>query len=276
MPEDLEAHGPNPIDPEDRIEQLQRQLESLEGRDLEIWVIGASLGTIIIAALLLALDPALVWNFESFIRQSDHSPELVLGLFAFILLLNAYLYYERRQIRINRKELLRQLLIVERTSQIDPLTGAFNRRCLDQLLRKEINRAERKRVSLSVIVVDVNDFKSFNTRYGHLVGDEVLVQVAKVVSSALRASDTIVRYGGDEFIVLLGDTNYDQAEVCVRRIDEYLSAWNRKERSRGWSISVTSGIAEFMPGMPANDLIRIADEEMLKRKGKHEAQTTPR
>jgi diguanylate cyclase (GGDEF)-like protein len=266
MPYDADVHGPPPPDPEDRIEQLQHELEGLEGRDLEIWALGASLGIIIAAALLLALNPYLVWDFESFIRNSDHSPELVIGLFALVLLSNAYLYHERRQIRESRRELLRQLLIVEKTAQIDPLTGAFNRRCLDQLLRKEISRSERKGSNLSVILLDVNDFKSFNTKFGHLVGDQVLTQVAKVVGSALRASDTIVRYGGDEFVVLLGDADRSQAEIAVHRIHEYLLAWNRKERMRTGSISVTCGVAEFVTGMPVTELIRLADEEMLAHK----------
>lgn len=263
--------SPEHQDPEDRIEQLQRELESLEGRDLEVWAIGASLGLIVVGALLLVLNPGLIWNFEVFIRQADSSPQLVLGLFTLVLLLNAYLYYERRRIRSSRCELLRQLLIVERSAQLDPLTGAFNRRCLDQLLQKEISRAERKGTKLSVVIADVNDFKAFNTRFGHLVGDEVLSQVAKVLASALRASDTIVRYGGDEFIVLLGDTDRQQAEIAVNRIHEYLHAWNRKEKYGDLEVTVTCGISEFSRGMSGTALIRIADAEMLAQKDASEA-----
>lgn len=260
-------------DPDDRMAMLQNQLESLEGRDLEIWGIGASLGVVIVAALLLALNPSLVWNFEVFIRKADHSPELVLSLFGFNLLLNAYLYYERRMIRSHRRELLRQLLVVERSSQIDPLTGTFNRRCLDQLLRKEISRADRKSNSLSVILVDVNEFKSFNTRFGHLVGDQVLSQVSRVLAGAMRGSDTVIRYGGDEFLILLADANRQQAEIVCNRIDEHLRAWNSREK-RGWEVSVTSGIAEFVPGMQTTELIRLADEEMLAKKEQRSAVTS--
>jgi diguanylate cyclase (GGDEF)-like protein len=259
---------PEQKDPEDRIEQLQRELENLDGRDFEIWAIGASLGLVVVGSLVLVLYPTLIWNFRAFIQQSDQSPELVLGLFALILVMNAYLYYERRRIRESRRELLRQLLIVERSAQLDPLTGAFNRRCLDQLLQKEISRAERKGSKLSVILADVNDFKAFNTRFGHLVGDEVLSQVAKTLASALRASDTIVRYGGDEFVVILGDTDRQQAEVAVNRIHEYLSAWNRKDKSRTMEISLTCGIAEFNRGMTGAELIGVADRQMLSHKPK--------
>jgi diguanylate cyclase len=180
--------------------------------------------------------------------------------------MNAYLYYELHRIRVSRRELLRQLLIVEKSAQLDPLTGAFNRRCLNQLLQKEISRAERKGSKLSVILADVNDFKAFNTRFGHLVGDEVLSQVAKILASALRASDTIVRYGGDEFVVILGDTDRQQAGVAVNRINEYLQAWNRKERAMRMEVTVTCGIAEFTKGWSATELINRADAEMLAGK----------
>lgn len=274
MPTVLTEARPAVSDPDDRLGQLQIELEGLEGRDLEIWGIGASLGVVIVAALLLSLDPTLVWNFEFFIRKADHSPELVLGLFGFILLLNAYLYYERRLIRNHRRELLRQLLVVERSSQIDPLTGTFNRRCLEQLLRKEMSRADRRSNNLSVVLVDVNDFKSFNTRFGHLVGDQVLAQVSHVLAGAMRGSDTVVRYGGDEFLILLGETNREQAEIVVNRIDDHLRAWNRREKSRGWEVTVTCGIAEFVSGMPTTELIRLADEEMLAKKEQRATVTT--
>jgi diguanylate cyclase (GGDEF)-like protein len=204
-------------------------------------------------------------DFQSFIRSSESAPELILGLFALVVLLNFYLFHERRVIRGVRRELLRQLIIVERSAQIDPLTGAFNRRCLDQLLRKEISRAIRKKIKLSLMVIDVNDFKGFNSRFGHLFGDEILTQVAAVLSSALRASDTIIRYGGDEFIVILSDTDHNQADNAVQRIHEYLSSWNARANNEV-QVSVTCGISEFADGMSGAKLIELADKAMFLKK----------
>jgi diguanylate cyclase (GGDEF)-like protein len=261
-------------EPEDRVEQLQRELESLEGRDFEVWAMGGFISLAVVGTLFIAIDPQLIWNFRSFLQSSNSAPELILGLFTLVLLLNAYLYYERRLIRASRRELLRQLIIIERTAQIDPLTGAFNRRCLDQLLRREISRAQRKGSSFSMLLIDVNSFKLFNSRFGHLYGDRVLSEVANVLSSAVRASDVVVRYGGDEFIVLLADTDGRQAEVAVRRIHDYLAAWNVKSK-HPMAISVACGIGQFSEGMSAQDLIKIADEEMFSNKNKSAKEVEP-
>lgn len=250
---------------EDRVEQLQRQLDKLEGRDFEIWAIGALVSLAVAGTLIVTLSPRLIWDFRSFLQTSNSAPELILGLFACILLLNSYLYHEHRLIHAHRRELLRQLIIIERTAQIDPLTGAFNRRCLDQLLRREISRAQRKHTDLSMLLVDVNDFKLFNSQFGHLVGDRVLSDVATVLSNALRACDIVVRYGGDEFVVLLADTDKQEAETAVRRVHDYLMAWNKKEKQTV-QVSVSCGIGEFAVGMSASELIEAADEDMFSKK----------
>jgi diguanylate cyclase (GGDEF)-like protein len=254
-------------EPEDRVEKLQHELESLEGRDFEVWAIGASVSLAVVGTLFVVINPRLIWDLRAFLQSSNSAPELILGLFALVLLLNAYLYYERRLIRTSRRELLRQLIIVERTAQIDPLTGAFNRRCLDQLLRREISRAQRKRSSFSMLLIDINDFKLFNSRFGHLFGDRVLSEIANVISSAVRGSDIVIRYGGDEFIILLADTDRQQAEVAVRRVHDYLAAWNAKHK-HPMEVSVACGIGQLAEGMSAEDLIKLADEEMFSKKRK--------
>jgi diguanylate cyclase (GGDEF)-like protein len=258
-------HEQTELEPEDRVQLLQQELNGLEGRDLELWAIGALISVTVTGALLVIVSPKLVWDFRSFVQNSNSAPELVLGLFMLILILNAYLFCERRQILSGRRELLRQLIIVERTAQLDPLTGAFSRRCLDRLLEREISRARRKRYSLSMLLIDVDDFKNFNSNHGHLVGDQVLTQVSSVITSALRASDIVIRYGGDEFVALLADTDQQQAEVAVGRIHDYLLAWNAMHQDSP-SISVTCGIAGFAEGMSQQQLIKAADEDMFSKK----------
>jgi diguanylate cyclase (GGDEF)-like protein len=251
-------------EPEDRIEFLEGQLRALEGRDLQLWAFGTFIAIVLIVSLVVALQPSLVLDFWGFLRRADQSPELTLGLFAMLLVSNGYLYHERNQLRKTRRELVRQLLILEKSTQIDTLTGAFSRRCLDKLLRKEISRAQRNGTKMSVLVVDVDNFKSFNTQFGHLVGDQVLTQITKVLQSAVRASDIVVRYGGDEFVLLMGDTGEEQAQVAEARIHEYLQAWNKSNRQ--YQVSVTCGVAEYTEGIKDSDLIKLADEAMLARK----------
>lgn len=102
----------------------------------------------------------------------------------------------------------------------DPLTGLYNRRFLDEVLRRELARAERYGHPLSLILIDIDNFKEINDRFGHLVGDEALRRVAKALRENIRRVDYIFRWGGDEFCVVLPETNGPGAHEVVRRFRE--------------------------------------------------------
>jgi diguanylate cyclase (GGDEF)-like protein len=102
----------------------------------------------------------------------------------------------------------------------DPLTGLYNRRFLDEVLRRELARAARYGHALSLILIDIDNFKELNDRYGHLVGDEALKRVAKALRENIRRVDYIFRWGGDEFCVILPETNGPGAKEVVRRFQE--------------------------------------------------------
>ena len=100
----------------------------------------------------------------------------------------------------------------------DALTGLPNRRALEEQLPQEMARARRSRSPLSVAILDIDHFKAYNDTHGHLAGDEVLRACATAWDSALRGEDTIVRFGGEEFLVLLPDTEPEQAAEIVERL----------------------------------------------------------
>lgn len=103
-------------------------------------------------------------------------------------------------------------------ARTDPLTGAYNRRFLEEFLNREMARSRRSRQPLSVLMLDLDGFKAFNDEHGHLAGDEVLVAVAKSLRSALRTSDVVARYGGDEFVVVLPNTPAEAARRVAREL----------------------------------------------------------
>lgn len=124
----------------------------------------------------------------------------------------------------------------------DSLTGFFNRHILDAVLSKEISRVKRYGYKLSLIMMDLDNFKKVNDTYGHLVGDEVLMHFAKVVKSNLRESDYSFRYGGEEFLIILPYTDLEGAKVVAERIRKQVENYKFSAIKK---ITVSCGVKEL-------------------------------
>jgi len=247
-------------------EQLSKEMKALDWRDLQLWGIGACVLFALATGFVLLLAPQLIWKFSAS-THSTNLPQYTWGLIALLLLLNAQTLHQRLRLQRMRAKLVRQLQAAERAAQVDSLTGVFNRRYMEAALEKEICRAERYRTGLCLAVIDVDRFKEFNTSFGHLEGDRVLTIVADLLRKNFRAADTIVRYGGDEFIAVMPETDLHQATVAVERLQKYyLANWNSAHGNYDYSITVTCGVAEFKNGMAASQLIHEADRLMLDTK----------
>jgi diguanylate cyclase (GGDEF)-like protein len=149
-----------------------------------------------------------------------------------------------------------------RLSEHDTLTGALNRRGLDKVIEHEAARLKRYTGSLSIVAADVDDFKVINDHYGHQAGDEVLKSVAEVLGSAIRAADSLARYGGDEFVVVMPLTGPEEAEIARTRLQDEL---DREGRAFKTPYSVTLGVhssnnADF------GELFRESDRDLYRRK----------
>ncbi|HEX8496751.1 MAG TPA: EAL domain-containing protein [Actinomycetales bacterium] len=129
----------------------------------------------------------------------------------------------------------------------DALTGVSNRRAFDQLLRSEWRRCTRAGQPLSIVMVDVDDFKRFNDAFGHLVGDEALCAVARALTGGLRrAGDVIARFGGEEFALVLPGVDREGALVVAERLVEQVRAITMRQAPR-WALSVSVGTATWHP-----------------------------
>src|SRR5208337_3591585 len=115
----------------------------------------------------------------------------------------------------------------------------FTRGFLRDLLASEISRAERTNRSLALIMCDLNNFKQVNDRYGHLMGDYILSQIATILKSCVRGSDYVVRYGGDEFIILLPETDEQGAGIVRTRVHSKVAEWDQHNRVGDLPISVS-------------------------------------
>ena len=159
----------------------------------------------------------------------------------------------------------------------DPLTGFYNHRFLHERLGEEVVRAQRARRPLSVLMLDLDDFKLVNDTFGHLFGDRVLTFTAELIRATLRISDVGARYGGDEFAVILPETDADDARIIAERILEAFRDHPFVGEQRGpVPLAASIGVATFpADGRTATDLIAAADAALyaVKRAGGHGAAT---
>ena len=138
-----------------------------------------------------------------------------------------------------------RITALERDVVRDPLTGTFNRRYLDSRLEEEINRSRRSRLPLSTLMIDLDHFKSINDRYGHLVGDQVLRHVGSLILSQVRLNDIVVRYGGEEFVVITPDSGLDDAARLGHRLLRHLRD-HSIDLPNGDKLTVTASIGAAM------------------------------
>ena len=124
--------------------------------------------------------------------------------------------------------------LVRLQSFTDPLTEVYNRRSLHELATRFISRAKRSVEPLTFLVIDVDRFREVNTRFGHITGDFVLSEVAGLLMSATRGSDAVVRYGGDEFLIILANTTPQNASVVIKRISLFMERWNEGNHLEGF------------------------------------------
>lgn len=154
------------------------------------------------------------------------------------------------------------------SSTRDPLTGADNRRNMDSRLQAETAFAHRHRRPLSVILLDIDHFKSVNDRYGHQAGDQVLKSVAAVVRSQLRTEDAFARYGGEEFVIVLRDTTVAQAALVAERVRDRISKTQVEIGSGAIAVTVSAGCASLACALGASteELVGVADRRLYKAK----------
>ncbi|MSO20309.1 MAG: GGDEF domain-containing protein [Acidobacteria bacterium] len=150
--------------------------------------------------------------------------------------------------------------------------GTKSRAGQNEMLEKEIKRAQRNKTLISFLYVDADNFKTVNTRFGHLFGDLVLAEVGGILKSSIRGSDFVVRMGGDEFLVALVETNEAGGNIVRNRVLTRVQEWNKTSPITEFQLSLSCGVQELKPNESFDDAMALVDRKMYAAKsaGKQE------
>jgi len=153
----------------------------------------------------------------------------------------------------------------------DGLTGIYNHAFIVEALKDEVERSRRYGSLLSIALFDIDDFKKVNDTFGHLAGDAVLQKLAELLKSSLRAIDIVGRYGGEEFLAILPETDGINGYIVAERFRERIEKESFTNDEGKFNITISGGVAHFTQGMDVNKLIKIADDNLYaaKRGGKN-------
>src|SRR5882762_8564051 len=250
--------------------EMQTTLRHMDRREWWLWFSAALVMLLLMLAIASFTFSALLSEANS--SYSIYMNQAVRGLGVLVLLFIGYSLYQQIQINQIRRQLLEQVFAVDKVevlaqevynlAVLDSLAGAYNRRYAEQRLITEIDRAQRYRLPLTVILFDLDDFKQVNDEYGHAAGDCVLKAFAERLSKSTRGSDIAARYGGDEFLTLLPECQPDDVQYVLKRLDGLKVQVGEAMRS----ISYSAGWADYLPGESAEELLKRVDAELYANK----------
>jgi diguanylate cyclase (GGDEF)-like protein len=264
---------------EQRTRDIRKGIQRLGRQDWSLW----GLTVLVILALTAAIGTFSLSIISSPIDTfyEFHISQSVRGLVGLVLLFSVYTLYQQLQLRRTRRRLVEQIeisaqqhMLAEaylKLAMLDPLTGLHNRRYAQERLVSEISRAQRLNTSLTVLMIDLDDLKRLNDRYGHAAGDLALKTFGERLGRAIRGSDLAVRIGGDEFVVLLPECEPEQVQVVLDRLSP-LQVEVEKEQV---SFFFSAGWTDYKPGETPEALLERADHALYNEKQSRKKQVQP-
>jgi diguanylate cyclase (GGDEF)-like protein len=258
-----------PIEP-DEAAALREGFRKLDRRQWWLWsstVLVLILLTIAVASFAF---PALLGYEQQ--TYSFYLNQAVRALVGIVLLFAVYSVYQQYQIIRMRNQIAKQIDALSRMENLttevyklaalDQLTGLYNRRSGEQRLAEEMSRAVRHGRPLTLLLIDIDNLKHINDRFGHAAGDLLLKEFSELLQRAIRGSDLAVRLGGDEFMVLLPECRADEVNKVLGRVEGLEVQYEHDKLpcrfSRGWT--------DFRPGETAHEFLKRADAALYDNK----------
>ncbi|MGH9404196.1 MAG: GGDEF domain-containing protein [Terriglobia bacterium] len=246
---------------------LKSKHQRIELDGLVVRVLLICLAVILGFGAVTFLLPERIWNRSPLVITIP--PEVLFITLLILIVLALYLVRYESEARKLRLLTLQQALAAQAdhtAKAFDAVTNVFTRNFLQGLLEKEISRAERNGRPLALMMCDLNNFKRVNDRYGHLMGDEILAQVAAILKSCLRGSDHVVRYGGDEFLMILPETDEPGAVIVRDRILQRVAEWDAANRIGDVPVSLSLGLYHHIQGQSVDQDLSEVDVRMYAEK----------
>lgn len=263
----------------------KKQINPINERPFIFPVAGLMLGLFIWVADAI-IDVMILGNEQNLLDNIFHPEEatelwmrfLILLVFVLMGFYSRYVLIKHIQLDkalLNYQQKLEQVVasrtraLQERTTQLeilastDALTGLYNRRKFSQLLDQELDRFERYQHAFVILNIDIDFFKSINDSYGHQTGDKVLQQFSTVLKSNIRNTDSAGRWGGEEFIVLIIETDMNQAKTIAENIVSVLNKTNFEPVGK---VTASIGLTQVLQGDTAEEVIKRSDQALYKAK----------
>jgi diguanylate cyclase (GGDEF)-like protein len=212
----------------------------------------------------ITLDVGMIRFGEAILLLGTHERRHDSNFQTEIVALTNDLSVTMREIAQKNRELEKANEIIERLARTDSLTGLANRRTLDEVLGTEIARAARLGKGLSLVIADLDHFKSINDEFGHITGDHVLAGAAAVLGSQLRPYDLAARYGGEEFVLLLPGTSTEDAVALAERVRQEIAKITVASCPK--QITISLGVASWRTGEASEQFVARADGALYNAK----------
>jgi len=242
-----------------RTRQLNGQIAVITGRDLRLWLFAFVVVLVLAVGVLLVGFSNLLWT-----GASRSALELASGLVAVLGIFTGYVLYKRHNYTQARGELIREIIYSEKLqslSLIDLLTQTFNICYLDQVLPREINRANRQGTTISFVLLELAGWAKVNEQQGEFVGDQMLVETARLLKDTFRGADIVLRYALSRFLVIMPETTEPQAGRALKRLLDRVDSWNL-ETSTPFELDLRVGMAAYARGADASSVLKLAAERL--------------
>ncbi len=197
-------------------------------------------------------------------------PPMMFGILAVFLLAGYYMSQKEAVLRALREELLTQKIEAELNRELtllDPVTEVYNRRYARVILTREASRVRRYGNILALMMIDITGFRRVNDSIGHTGGDVVLRQIAHLIQSKIRNSDIIIRFGGDEFLLILPEAEKSGIERLATRLKISIIEWAQTAGLTDFNLRFALGVSYFNPEGRIDEALSVAEEHMLQDRG---------